>query len=238
MSESHENLARGEVLQEFEFEGRPAQIVRLEGSDADTFAGDLEQLARGLAVNQETRTPITIMDGIRARFNRFDPSFGRRVQHATDSRVNKMKSAIKEGNGPKLFGVVIDERLASVLGIKKREIMSDGRQIYEFTGAATLPDKDESGQPQYARKGLYNILKKVMFEKLMTDDPNAVFLSDSRNPHMIAKWASSGWIVADIDDPREFAQIFRQRVGEDTLNQVYRPDGYRLGFLDPKTQRV
>lgn len=41
MLETNEKKLQGEVLEEFEFEGRPAAIAMMSGEDADTFADDL-----------------------------------------------------------------------------------------------------------------------------------------------------------------------------------------------------
>jgi hypothetical protein len=234
MLETSDSLVEGEVLQEFEFEGRPASIVHLQGNDAETFADDLGKLANGLAINQETKIPSKITEKVRARLGLFDRGFGERVENCTRARTENMSCAIREGaENVNFYGVVVDDRLVSTIGVKKREKMANGRQIHEFTSASTLQDVDESGQLKYAKKGLYGGLKKTLFERYMAEDPDAVWMSDSRNQTVIDKWRRSGWTVAEIDDTSEFAAIFRKRNAK-YLDSDYRPLRYKIGFLDPK----
>lgn len=257
MSETREQKLQGEVLQEFEFEGKPAAIVKLAAEDADTFADDLREHAFNLAKNQETPSESQdegkIKSTMRRLGGRFSGVLGRlikknrsdlttRIEHVTERRKASFQDTIREGkdkqgNETEFFGVYLDGRIVSIMGVRKREKLLSGRQIYEFTSGSTLFDTDDGWQPKYAQKGFSKKLKKTIFDQKMEEDPEAVWMGDSKNPNVIGSWQRSGWTVVDIDEPSEFAEIFRQR-NADHLHEVYRKGGYKISYADPKVNTL
>ena len=107
MSESQKNQIEGSILQEFDVEGRPAAIVSLKGSDADTFENDLKEHAHNLAVNQESEeTPHSGIKGVfqnlGSRFrkvlgksiNKDRSNVTKRIEHITESRKQHFQKMI------------------------------------------------------------------------------------------------------------------------------------------------
>jgi hypothetical protein len=252
MSEFCEQKIKGEVLQKFEFEGKLAAIVKLGPEDADTFADDLHEHAFNLAKNQETPNGSqdneevkVVVSGLGRKFagllgkliKRDRSDLTARIESVTEGRKRSFEHMIKEGedwngNETEFLGVYLDGRIVSIMGVRKREKLSSGRQIYELTSGSTLIDADDDGQPKYAQKGFSKNLKKTLFDQKMAGDPDAVWMGDSKNPNVIASWERSGWTVVDVDDPSEFAGIFRQR-NADHLD-VYRKGVYKISYADPK----
>jgi hypothetical protein len=252
MSEGLEKLVQGVVLEEFEFEGRPAQIVKLTGEDADTFADDFGELALNLARNQETvdTSNDNEVKGLVAKLHAL-PLIGKllkkregelesRVQSSGESRKLGFQNSIKDGkdkngNEVEFVGIYLDGRIVSIVGLKKREKLSNGRQIYEPTSGATLFDKDKNGKSKYAEHGFSKRLLQALFQKKLIDDPDAVWMGDSKNPNVINSWVRNGWNVVGVDDSSEFAKIFRER-NQGILDEVYRKGSYKIGYLDPKSK--
>ena len=238
MSETNEHKLQGEILEEFEFEGRPASIVRLSGEDADTFADDLYEHGYNLAENQEAPVARNLVHGIGLKFHRVvgdlvkkdRSALTRRIEYFAEGRKLHFQQMIKEGrdwkgNETEFVGLYLDGKIVSIVGVRKREQMSDGRQLYELTSASTAKG--------YTQKGFSKKLKKTLFEETMSKDPDAVWMGDSKNPNVIASWERAGWTVADIDDPREFAEIFRKRNAENIGEYVQ--GVHKLGYVDPRS---
>lgn len=240
--------AKSEVLEEFDFEGRPAQILRLRIGDISNK--DLEAHARNLAAtnfilrsdipNAEERATQREKRFIkRERFKNYpllkrlyaisneelnkiypDPT---QAEHFHAYRDKSFPRLMEEGN---LLAVKVDNKIVATLGVNCMGKTQSGREIYELTKGSVLND------PKYRKKKLHPRLAKMAFDLIMTKNPEAILVSASRNPEVIENYKNHGWNIVPLDHPNEAVQLMKANTGEHLA--AMQKQGYQAMYLDQK----
>lgn len=248
-----EKPIQGEVISEFEVDGKSAQIIRLQVGDIDP--NDLEAHARNLAENNfklldnvknakrrakvregmfKTRERLRRMPVIGRAFSdsRFLDGLLQRVypDYSLEEHVRgyRDKSFPKLMNDGHLFGIQIDDRIVAVQGFRNLGKTESGREVYELTKASTLNE--------YKGKKLNPRLKEAVFNQVMGVDPEALWVGASVNPDHLANFAKRGWHVTELDDPHEALQVLQRHNGE--YAEVLKQQKYKAFYLDPKVDKI
>lgn len=248
-----EKTIQGEVISEFEVDGKSARIIRLQVGDIDP--ADLEAHAKNLAEsnfrlldnvkNPEGRAKVRErMFKTRERLRRvpvIGKAFGdskfldgllQRVypdysleEHVRGYRDKSFPKLMNEGH---LLGIEIDGRIVAVQGVRNLGKTESGREVYEFAKASTLDD--------YKGRKLNPRLKEAVFGQVMGTDAEALWASASVNTDHLANFAKRGWHVVEMDDPHEAVKVLYQHNAE--YSEVMKKQGYKAIYLDPKVDKI
>lgn len=244
--------AKSEVLEEFDFEGRPAQILRLRIGDISTE--DLEAHARNLATMNFKLLP-DVHDAAKKAAERQKKFLqrekfknwpllkklyaisnedlekiypdGTEAEHFHAYRDKTFPSLMKAGN---LLAIQIDGKIAAVLGVRLMGISQSGREVHELLKGSVLNDL------KYRDKKLWPRLTKVAIDTTMEKNPEAMWITCSRNPKVLKSYKKHGWHIAPLDDPHEAVQVMKDKCGE--YLQTMQKQGYQAIYLDPKVDQV
>lgn len=244
---------QGEILEEFEVEGKSARIIRPQLQDIDKQ--DLEEHARNLAEtnfkllenvpNAEKRATVRQkINSIREKLGKL-PIIGKSVKNSKllDKAMDRVypdytKEEHFQGYRDKSFPLLIenkeilavemDGRIVAIQGFRHIGQTSSGRPVYEFTKASTLDS--------YKGKKLNPRLKKTVFEEVMKKHPDAMWVGVSVNKDHLKKFEENGWHKVEMNDANKAVQLSYQQ------NPIYCEtmikQGYKAVYLDPKTDQV
>lgn len=258
--DSDEKIDEGKILEKFDFEGLPASVIVVEPEDLD------EDSKRLLAVNlantnfklldvpqAKARSKVRgLVLGVRAKLDKhvqgMDSGLVRALGSKLAGKLEKIGTAVypdytpgehergykmrfeKLAQAKNLVGVKIDGKMVAVQGFTKVGDTPSGREVFEFTKASTLND------PKYRNKGLNRKLLKAIYEKVQAEHSEAVWVSASVNPAVIARAEKNGWHVVDIDDQHEAIITMNSRNPD--YVKVLKEQGYKAFYFDPKVDKL
>ncbi len=253
--ESKSEKLHQEVLDEFEVDGKHAKIIRLRLEDINE--ADLSEHARNLAdtnfrlidsvPNAKERVAVrTQIFKAREKLSKF-PFFGDQIRDSKvmDDLLNKVYPdytheehfiAYRDRSFPGYIGkghvlaVELDGRIVSVQAYKSYGDAPSGRSVYEFTKASTL------NSPEYRGKGLNPRLKKSIFEEVMKENPDAIWVGASVNQDHLSKLESRGWHIVEMDDPQE--AIKKMYETNPKYHDLMKEQGYKAMYFDPKVDHI
>lgn len=258
--DSDEKIGEGKVLEEFEFDGVSASVIVVEPEDLDDASKKM--LAVNLANTNfklldvpqaKARSKVRgLVLGIRAKLDEHVQGRNSGLVKALGSKLagklEKIGMAVYPDNTPgehergykmrfeklaqakNLVGIQIDGKIVAVQGFAKVGDTSSGREVFEFTKASTLND------PKYRNKGLNRKLLKAIYEKVQAEHPEAIWVSASVNPAVIARAEKNGWHVVDIDDQHEAIVAMNSRNPD--YVKVLKEQGYKAFYFDPKVDKL
>lgn len=245
-------VEKGEVLEEFELDGKPAQLIRLKPGDIDEE--DLTKLVENLTATNfklldiahsgermavrdvvlKTREKLKGVPVIgSAIFNSriWDAVTGKlypdhtRQEHLKGYKEKSYPGLMEKGH---LLGVKVDGRVIALQGYRKMGDSASGRGVYEFIKASTMS--------VYRRNGLATRMKKLIYAEIMGEDPNAMYVSATINPKHLETFRRRGWHVVEMDDLNEAVQVMFQKDPEYATHM--KSQGYKAVYLDPKVDKV
>lgn len=129
-----------------------------------------------------------------------------------------------------LLGIKVDGKIVAVQGFSKIGDTSGGREVFEFTKASTLND------PEYRKKGFNSKMKKLIFEKIQAEHPQAIWVGASANSEQIERFKRRGWHVVEMDDHHE--AIVAMNVRHPGYAQTMKEQEYKAFYLDPKVDEA
>lgn len=245
-------VEKGEVLEEFELDRKPAQLIRLKPGDIDEE--DLIKLVENLTATNfkpldiahsgkrmaakdvvlKTREKLKGVPVIgSAIFNsriweavavKLYPDHTRQ-EHLKGYRERSYPRLIEEGH---LLGVKVDGKVIALQGYRKVGDSTSSRGVYEFTKASTMP--------VYRKNGLATRMKKFIYAEIMRDDPNAMYVGATINSKHMETFERRGWHVVEMDDPNEAVQVMFQK--DPAYHTHMKTQGYKAVYLDPKVDTV
>lgn len=251
-SEAKENV----VVDTFEFDGKPAQVVWLRNSE-NTNQADLAQHATNLAETNFQLLPEVLyakeravirelMFKARGKLARL-PVIGETISSSKvfdqllsrvypDYTKQEHFEACKNRSFPKLMGdnqlvgIESEERLLSVQAYRQVGETQSGRPVFIFTKASTLND------PKYRGKRLNPRLKKTIFDVVMKKYPEALWAGATVNKKHLDKFVERGWHTVEIDDPHEAIQAMHRK--DPSYVAILKAQGYKAVHFDPKVDHV
>lgn len=238
----------GNVLEEFEVDGKLAQVVVVRPEDVD------EETKRLLAENltdtnfkllkiphaqarMEIRELILgVRDNIAGRGNFINgvlekvgdviyPDYARSEHNQGTSKRYDLLMKDKQ-----LLGIKVDGKIVAVQGFSRIGDTPSGREVFEFTKASTPTDLS------YRKKGFNSKMKKLIFEKIQLEHPSAIWVGASRNSEHIERFKRRGWHVVEMDDQHE--AIVAMNVRHPGYAQTMKEQEYKAFYLDPKVDEA
>lgn len=246
------NEVESELLEEFDFEGRRGKILRLRIKDISPK--DLEAHARNLAAMNFKLLP-NLPDAAqkaalrekkyiqRERYKNFP--ILRKLCAISDEQLHEIYPdstkeehfrAYRDKSFPRLmeagnlFAIQVDNRIVATLGAKLMGQTPGGREVYEFEKGSVLND------PKYRGKKLHPRLTKIAFDMTMGKNPDAMWVSASKNPEVLENYGKHGWHTGPMDDPNEAVQVMCTKTG--AYVETMKSQGYKAMYLDPKVDQV
>lgn len=245
--------SKSEVLEEFEIDGKEAQILRLEMSDFNErdFQEHASNLAETNFVLDESipnaKKRVVVREGMAKTRQRLAniPVVGQALSGGDlwERVLNKVYPDYSKAehvnayanisfprliNNRQLLAVKLDGRVVAVQGFKKVTETSTGRPVYEFTKASTLNE--------YKGKKLNPRLKAVIFKEVEEKDPEAIWTTMSVNKVHLDKLEKAGWHVVEVNDQNEAIRATYEL--NPRLNENMMRVGYKAAYLDPKVDKI
>lgn len=230
---------RGDVLEEFEFEGKPAKVLRL--CIGDISNEDLEAHARNLAAanfkllttipdaenKANLRERLYIESGGKADKEELDAIYPdiTREEHFRAYRDLSFPRLMKAGG---LLAVEVDGHIVATLGRRLVGTTPSGREVFELEKGSVLND------PRYRDKKIHSRLTRACMKETSQTNPNAMWISASTNPVVLKAKEAQGWKIVEMDDPNEGVQLMAQRSGDYT--QTMKAQGYKAMYFYPETE--
>ncbi len=241
-----------EKLQEFDLEGQTASIIK--AAEGTISEGDMDLLLKNLiatnfkldegiafaearhnirGVVSEARRGVGKMaflsnilnDNHMAKLSNLVYPAPSHKEHMYGSK-NTLLRLMKNGN---VFVVKMGDKTVAMQAVHRLDGEIDGRPVFELGKASTTPS--------FRRKGLTQRLAAQAFKEVMSDNPDAVWISMSRNEDLLAGLKEKGIHVYDVfDQTQEASRVMREFNGDyaKTLDH----DGYKVIFLDPKVDNI
>lgn len=253
MGNDHEKL-ESEVLEEFELDGKPAKIIRLRAGDINDM--DLAEHAKNLAdtnfklidsvPNAKGRAALrSVMFQARQKLAQL-PVFGSSLNSPKveglldkvypDYTLQEHFEADRNRNFPELIekgqvlAVEMDGRIVAVQAHKNFGMTSSGRPVYTFTKASTL------NSSEYRGKRLNPKLKKTIFDIVMNENPDAIWIAASINQDHVKKFERRGWHIAELDDPHDAVKLMHDSAPK--YYDIMKEQGYKAVYMDPKVDKI
>lgn len=244
--------SKSEVLEEFEIDGKEAQILRLDMSDFDErdFKEHASNLAETNFVLDESipnaNKRVVVREGMANTRQRLAgiPVIGQALSEGDlwEKVLNKVypdysksehTNAYAKISFPRLISqkqllaVRLDGRIVAVQGFKKVTETPTGRPIYEFTKASTLNE--------FKGKKLNPRLKAVIFKEVGEKDPEAIWTTMSVNKVHLGKLERAGWHVVEVNDQNEAIKSMYELNPRHNDNMM--KVGYKAAYFDPKVDK-
>lgn len=239
---------KSNVLEEFEVDGKQAQVVvvRPEDLDAETRLLLVEnstdanfkllKIPHAQARMKIRELILSVRDRIagqndfvKGEFVKMGdviyPDYARSEHIQGTSRRYDLLMKDKQ-----LLGIKVDGKIVAVQGFSKIGDTPGGREVFEFTKASTLND------PEYRKKGFNSKMKKLIFEKIQAEHPQAIWVGASANPEQIKRFKRRGWHVVEMDDQHE--AIVAMNVRHPGYAQTMKEQEYKAFYLDPKVDEA
>ena len=247
-----DRLHEEKILQEFDLDGQTATLIKAsEGTISDS---DIDLLLNNLiGTNFKLHEDITL-PGVRHSIRGVIARVRGRIENLplvsnllTEKTVDRISSfvypapsrqehmngtrrtllrMIKNGN---VFVIKVEDQTIAMQAVKCLDGKIDGRPVFELTKSSTSPD--------YQRKGLAQRLAVQAFQEVMSDNPDAVWISMSRNAGLLEGIKAKGGHVYDIfDQTQEASRLMREVNGD--YSKTLDHDGYKVIFFDPKVDEI
>ncbi len=247
-----DRLQEEKILQEFDLDGQTATLIKasegtISDSDIDLLLNNLIgtnfKLHEGIALPEVRHGIRCVIAGARGGIERM-PLVGNvlggklmkslsdivypapsRQEHMRGTKENFLK-LIKNGD---LYVVKIGDRTIATQSVRPLNGKIDGRPVFELGKSST--------SPEYQRKGLAQRLAAQAFTDVMPDNPEAVWISMSRNAGLLEGIKAKGGHVYDIfDQTQEASRLMREVNGD--YSKTLDHDGYKVIFFDPKVDTI
>ncbi len=217
VSENRIIFTPGEILEEFDYEGRKAQVKVLEPSDVKE--GDFEELSVNLTNTNFALLEDVKLGGVRSGIRSVvhqvrsrlaeESKAGKLLDTVKDSvypdfarsehekaYAKKYKKALEEGE---ILGVVVDGRTVAVQIYRRLGETSEGQAVYELGKGSTLKE--------YSQRGLNKKLKKQLCSRIAEANPGLIWVGASRNKPHLKNLEQRGWHRVPMDDSNEAVRM-------------------------------
>lgn len=255
------------VIGEFKWEGKPAQIVRVEKGDIkdeelDVFIEnligtnfkleDIPNAAERMEIRdqvedirerlKEVSGPDKVtqlkgqIDAVRSRMGELGVELGDSSSldqvkadiypdHTRRDHIKGSKrSTLKMIENGQFFAIQQEGKTLSMQGARRLDGKIGGKEVLELTKGSTVKELQ--------KKGLGGRLTMAIFAHVSKENPDAVWISMSRNTGLLAAIKARGGQVDDLDADTEPARYMREHNGD--YWKVLHEQGYKVIFLDPK----
>ncbi|MFA7278169.1 MAG: hypothetical protein WC101_04275 [Candidatus Gracilibacteria bacterium] len=246
-----DQLPHREVVETFELDGVPAQVVRMAPEDLkpEDIANLVEHLTdtnfqilpipnadkrmevRDMVVRmREAVDRIPVVGKSIAKSNVWDTVHdeiypdGTRGEHVRAYRKRYQQLA----KDKRLMGVQVNGHMVALQGFAQTGVSESGRPVFEFTKAST--------SELFEKKGLNSRLKRIIFQEIMREHPDGMWATASRNADHIKRFQERGWHIAEMNDPNEAVQVMFQK--NPTYHTHMISQGYKAIYCDPKVDTI
>jgi len=246
-----DQLPHGEIIETFEIDGVPAQVVRVNSEDLKPE--DVENLVEHLTDTNFQILPIPnadkrmriqdMMVRMREAVDRI-PAVGESIaksnigdtfpdaiypDHTRGEHVRAYRKRYQElAKDKRLMGVQVNGHIVALQGFAQTGVSESGRPVFEFTKASTLE--------LFEKKGLNSRLKKIIFQEIMREHPDGMWATASRNADHIKRFQDRGWHIVEMNDPNEAVQVMFQK--NPTYHTHMISQGYKAIYCDPKVDTI
>jgi len=176
---------------------------------------DIRNLARNLVQGFFGDPRSADFGGRKEEEEEIQGAIGRKVNVITDV-IGSDDSVVAVNNG----------RIIGSLGFVELAKMPNGRPIFELTAGTVLPE--------YQKQGIYPKMYKMIEEKIMAKNPNAVIIAFSRHPDVIEMKKRRGFKIHTVE---EYAKLGKKSFSPELLERLKR-DEYVVLIRDPLNESV
>lgn len=250
---STEKPENSEIIEEFELNGKPAKVIRVQPEELNNpeFAQHAKNLADSNFIQLDipdaqskanlrtqifkTRQKLGGIPIIGDKINNskflddLQDQLYPNLTHPEHLYAYKTYTFPRHANKGQMIGVETEGEIAAIQSFKQVGEIPDQRPVYEMTKASTLKD------PKYKSRGLNLKLKKIVYDQVMEQESNAVWIAASANKRHFEKLGKRGWHVVEMDDPHPAIRLMYDKDPE--YCKKMKKQGYKALYIDPQVDQ-